>query len=71
MPSKTLPKASTNRFQLALTVTQDTSDRLDRLCEARAREYAADGIAKVPKRLQSEVVTRLIFEAAQKLPKKS
>jgi hypothetical protein len=74
MPETTRSKASPNRVQLGLAVSQETADRLIWLCELKAREYAARGLTRSARNLQSETISELIFKAwtaSQKSPKKS
>lgn len=74
MPPKTKPRASRRKTdQLKLRVTPETLGILRGLCERRAAEYAARGIDRDPARLQSEVVTELVYRAgrAAALPARS
>lgn len=63
-PTKAKPRPTRRKTsQLNLRVTAQTLGILRGLCDRRAAEYAARGIDRDPARLQSEVMTELVYRA--------
>lgn len=58
-------QVSARRLQINWTATAAAAQALDVLCARKVQEYAARGIDRDPRRVQSEVLCELVFREAQ------